>query len=691
MYYYRRILANYHAVILGVLINLCVLLSCGNSSSNPSTSSAQVSITPETLTIVQGEKAQVAASVTPADENQSVNWTSDNTAVASITSDGVVTGEAPGQTTISAASAENPQKFGQCTITVLPAELADEAAGNTTNSPEKWYYFNGAVHSTYNISWDDAENSACTGNILVSVYRGNNLTPFVENQDTGTVTISTDHISQKIFIRVTKKGTADGDFVIRHAKENGPSPNTWTFMFYLNAYDLESFFIENIKKLIDSYHANVGINIVFLVDKDEINNPYGIFDAPFSDTRLFTLNNDGFYQIHGGSFFDNKITMSSQYEANMGDPQMVKKFIEFSKNKFPAEKYALIFICHGMGIAGFSADVGPFTDFMLDTDRLHAGELSDVLTSEHSVNLIGFDSCLMGNLETAYQFRKDGSARFQADYMLGSARSAEDSWIHGSILQRININGGVNATEEDVIKGMPTEAIYTPSSLTAKELALLFVEEHRDYSMATYPTTIGIREMLSAYDLDKVTAVKNAIDAMAVSLHLNSEQTQLEIVRDDWNSFLIFHYFSGYADQQKDKEAQTYYSLYEVTQLCDVIKNNPSFSVNTQNYAIAARDALTTLIAGSYCGDYSINTHGLSMFFTNNNFGDPPLFADQWWYSPLDVSLRGASTPQKFYGKLDWCARRTDDVAGQVNSWFELMDAWYDTDPAPGGYNNYQY
>src|SRR3712207_8746180 len=42
-----------------------------------------------------------------------------------------------------------------------------------------------------------------------------------------------------------------------------------------------------------------------------------------------------------------EIKVNGTYEANMGDPETLKKFIEFGKNNYKADKYVLIMSNHG--------------------------------------------------------------------------------------------------------------------------------------------------------------------------------------------------------------------------------------------------------------------------------------------------------------------------------------------------------
>ena len=54
------------------------------------------------------------------------------------------------------------------------------------------------------------------------------------------------------------------------------------------------------------------------------------------------------------------------------------------------------------------------------------------------------------------------------------------------------------------------------------------------------------------------------------------------------------------------------------------------------------------------------------------------------WYNALEVDRNG-------YGRYAWCLDGAEASNGEVENWFELMDAWFDdaTDDSPGGANGY--
>lgn len=77
-----------------------------------------VTVTPATLEVAEGLTAQLKATVTPASASQEVEWASQNSEIATVDENGLVTGVAKGTTKIYARCKANHDKQGFCEVTV---------------------------------------------------------------------------------------------------------------------------------------------------------------------------------------------------------------------------------------------------------------------------------------------------------------------------------------------------------------------------------------------------------------------------------------------------------------------------------------------------------------------------------------------------------------------------------------------
>ena len=110
---------------ISALICAIAVLSCGGDSTGPGGGGTAVTVTPSTDSLALGASVALHAAVTDASgkpvSGASVFWSSENTAIATVSGSGVVVGIAVGVVRIAASS---NGKSGFSTITVVPQGVA---------------------------------------------------------------------------------------------------------------------------------------------------------------------------------------------------------------------------------------------------------------------------------------------------------------------------------------------------------------------------------------------------------------------------------------------------------------------------------------------------------------------------------------------------------------------------------------
>ena len=97
----------------------------GSSNERPTITVESVTLDKTTCDLMPNETAQLVATVNPGYvDNKNVDWTSSNTAVATVDANGLVTAVAAGSATITATSVADNTKTATCTVNVM-AELTD--------------------------------------------------------------------------------------------------------------------------------------------------------------------------------------------------------------------------------------------------------------------------------------------------------------------------------------------------------------------------------------------------------------------------------------------------------------------------------------------------------------------------------------------------------------------------------------
>lgn len=94
-----------------------------------------ITLSPSTLDLAVNGQKTLSAAVEPADADQTVTWTSDNPAVASVDASGTVTGMGKGTAVVTATTADGAYQ-ASCTVTVpaQPASTVLSVTGRTTSS-----------------------------------------------------------------------------------------------------------------------------------------------------------------------------------------------------------------------------------------------------------------------------------------------------------------------------------------------------------------------------------------------------------------------------------------------------------------------------------------------------------------------------------------------------------------------------
>jgi len=254
-----------------------------------------------------------------------------------------------------------------------------------------------------------------------------------------------------------------------------PQIKTWTFMVYLDGdNNLET---EAIKDFIEM--ASVGstdtVNIV--VQFDRISG-YNTGHGNWTGTKRFYITK-GMTPISGSA------TMSIG-EANMGDPQTLIDFVQWTKFNYPAEKYALVLWNHGGGWRSKEMTTKAVCEDDTSNDCLYMKEVSLALSQVEKIDLIGFDACLMAMVEVAYEIQDFG------DVMVGSEESEPwDGWPYNTILAEL--------------VGSPT--------MTARSLSRIIVERYGQ----SYPYNQSDITQ-SAIDLKLMGSFTQSIDSMVANI-----------------------------------------------------------------------------------------------------------------------------------------------------------------------------
>ncbi|MGI9328418.1 MAG: clostripain-related cysteine peptidase [Pseudomonadales bacterium] len=353
----------------------------------------------------------------------------------------------------------------------------------------------------------------------------------------------------------------------------------WTLMIYMAAdNDLEQAALIDLDE-IEAGMPEQGVEIIVLIDRAE---GYADGVGDWTDARLLRMRPDRTRgEVHAE-------TLQQLGEINTGDPDNLKRFLQYSQKNFPAKHYGLVLWDHGGGWQGMADDEQPGGD--IEHDNLTLDEVSAALRAGlpqgQLLDLIGFDMCLMAQLEVGYEV-----AEF-ARYMVASqAIEPGYGWPYDVLLPE-----------------------FGQRSVGAKRLAQNIVRKYADFTKQA-----GERiATQSAFDLAKLETVRVHLDALTDRLAAVATQQWPNLSRGlFWgDSFET----GGKAENLRQGEA-----ALASSDLLDVVKRTRlalgrAFPAEREFQALLA--SVSAAVLDNHVSDRHRLSHGVSIYAppTQSNF-----------------------------------------------------------------------
>ncbi len=281
----------------------------------------------------------------------------------------------------------------------------------------------------------------------------------------------------------------------------------WTVMVYMagdNALD-SSLYGEQLLKDLNEMELGIDtstVRLVVLADRSSYGDTY-IYNIQHDTDTLLYHDTDTYHETHGLASSTMPVSAllpsTTTNELNMGDPANLVVFSTWAVRNYPAENYMLILWNHGggwypkapqlrkSGAKSARARKGIAWD-NTDDDFLSMTELSDALDAiTSSINrkfdIIGFDDCLMSQIEVAYQIKDYASYMIGCEELIGA-----EGWPYDVALSTFVFSPNSAADEAGMCVRI-TSAVYNSYNVNA------------DSQTVT----------ASAIDLSKINGLKNAV------------------------------------------------------------------------------------------------------------------------------------------------------------------------------------
>ncbi|MEA5535204.1 clostripain-related cysteine peptidase [Crocosphaera sp. XPORK-15E] len=269
-----------------------------------------------------------------------------------------------------------------------------------------------------------------------------------------------------------------------------------TIMIYMAAdNELEMNALRDLNEL-ESINLPDNVNIVVQLDRSE---GYDSSNGDWTDTRR------GLVQYDPNSLTNNGQIVSlgegtSLGELNMGDGATLTEFIDWSKENYTAQNYALVVWDNGGGLDGVAWDEQSVIDGVVD--NLGIAEITQAVDSSQvdKFGLIGFDASSQGLIEHGYDLRNLTDV-----FVASQDLEPGDGWNYAGLLEKIAAN--------------PT--------LNSEALGGAIVDSYKEYYNGL--------ETLSAIDTSKYEGIGDDIDIFVDAVLTNATE-------DDWNEIIQARY-----------------------------------------------------------------------------------------------------------------------------------------------------
>jgi len=243
----------------------------------------------------------------------------------------------------------------------------------------------------------------------------------------------------------------------------------WSVLVYLVAdNDLDSLTEEDFQELRDGGSSD-SVNVLILVDR--------LYEPAY------------LYCIEANDL----VELESLGEVNMGDPDTLTWFVEYSDTNYPSEHKLLYFWDHGTPTGGVGVDTTlEGSEPGSDWDWLSHHEMISALDGYH-IDIIACDECSIGQMETLYEYAVKG---LSVDYVVASENYIGwRGFSYDKINQRLILN----------------------PEMDALELSLVIVDEFTNlFSVAPFKSEVLTTQ--SVFDMSKIIPLGDAVTAMADAL-----------------------------------------------------------------------------------------------------------------------------------------------------------------------------
>ena len=399
----------------------------------------------------------------------------------------------------------------------------------------------------------------------------------------------------------------------------GAQADTWLVMIYQDADDEtleQDMFIDlNEAEMIGSTDE---VNIIVQIDRMD-----GGYDGgdDFTTTKRFRV----LYDDSGDMETLASEEIEDLGELDMGDKATLVDFATWAIQTYPAGHYALILSDHGMGWPGGWSDPEPNPGSELVMTEIDEA-LAEIVetTGIGQLDLIGFDACLMAQLESL------SAVAPYARYAVASEETEPSlGWAYASFLGALTENPAMSTAElaQKIVFGYIVEDGRITDDEARKSLGdELFSSTKATVNQLT--TALSEDITLTAIDLSHLAELNGAVNELVIALQ-DVDQADVAEARS---------YAQSYTSIFEDAEP-SYIDLGHFAAL--LVDAMPDSEV--ESAAFAVQNALTESLLAEKHGPDRPGSTGLSIYFPDADLFKQTASPDWLFYNEVAGRFAAAS------------------------------------------------
>jgi clostripain len=446
-------------------------------------------------------------------------------------------------------------------------------------------------------------------------------------------------------------------------------------------------FLEGVRTALDD---EPGMELVLFIDRSAgFSDDATLLGEDFTGARVNRLRTDSAERLDAGSHFPGM--EAGDLELDSADPANLERFIALCKQRFPARRYGLMIYSHADGCT-MCPDEQSGGD-------MHIPALSREVDASASVDFLALELCNMGGAEIAYEWRP-GNGGFSADVLVAIPNAGPPlDWARAFARIRSPGHASSAGAVDAAAPKAPGEGaeLLDPAALSPRRFGELIVEEGyrgRQALLAEHPDAaerLG-REAAACYDLEVAERVKLAVDTFARELSLQEgSKDLLEALRDGTGDGAAEPVLNYVHEQFGERPYVDLNALALRASACEELDRE------TREAARALAAVVDELVVASFGMDglagFEPGASGLFIAFPDGDreeqlgFQKSSVWSRMRWYTPLAPEADGEP-----YGRWAFLADGSTPGDGEITSWFELLDYWFDEPLAgTGGHNRYEW